>query len=164
MCPVLTDWLVVSPLLLLLLLLLLLAVLPFGTVDEEMGDELIWPSGWESIIVSSIIRSTPSPGTWTSPETFGRFPINNTYRVLWDFRVNEFLQSNIKSIWYDDAIVTYGWHGTFFKCQTIWCRSWITWHCGSPRSWSNLWCVILHCSLRARSKLSFSRRRYRRIF
>ena len=43
--PALTDWLVVSPLLLLLLLLLLLAVLPFGTVDEEMGDELIWPSG-----------------------------------------------------------------------------------------------------------------------
>ena len=45
MFPALTDWLVVSPLLLLLLLLLLLAVLPFGTVDEEMGDELIWPSG-----------------------------------------------------------------------------------------------------------------------
>ena len=45
MFSVFTDWLVVSPLLLLLLLLVLLAELPFGTVDEEMGDELIWPSG-----------------------------------------------------------------------------------------------------------------------
>lgn len=27
-----------------LLLLLLLALLPFGTVDDEIGDELTWPS------------------------------------------------------------------------------------------------------------------------